>query len=381
LRGLRRFVRPRGRRFDPPMRPLEPPALVSRPQRTGRACLRETGWNPHVRPQLEYLLDAGAGRGLPVALDFDNTLVAGDIGEATLAVLARSGTLAIENIPPHIAPDFQMPDGKRVRLRDCADVTVYYEALVKALPARKGDPAPLANGYAWAVEVMGGLPLHKVLEATRTAYEWQGGHIAPDASRADRTGYRVPRFYGEMVELVAELLRLDYDIWIVSASNVWSVRWMVLNALNPLLRARGCKRGLRADHVRGMACLLHDASGQFEKDVVLVREDKAYAALEERALKRFVLTSRFEFPLPMYSGKVAALWDAVGAAPYLAVGDSPGDRAMLEWSRHRLWIARAEQRGPLAGFANGTVGKKSTKNSTLSQAACATEGRFLPAPF
>lgn len=367
------------------MRSLEPPAVVSRPKRTGRACLREAGWNPHVRGQLEELLDDGAGRGLAVALDFDNTLVAGDIGEATLAVLARSGTLAIKNIAGHIAPDFQMPDGKRVRLRDCADVTVYYEALVKGLPAREAEPAPLGNGYAWAVEVMESLSPHKVVEATRTAYEWEGDQIAPEASRADGTGYRVPRFYGEMVELVAELVRLDYDVWIVSASNVWSVRWMVLNALNPLLRARGCKRGLNADHVRGMACLLQDASGRFEKDVVLVREDKAYAALEERALKRFVLTSRFQFPLPMYSGKVAALWDAVGGAPYLAVGDSPGDQAMLEWSRHRLWIARVEPRGSRAGFAKVAVGKNSRENSgtsaTLRQAACPSEGRFIATPF
>ena len=44
------------------------------------------------------LLQAGAGKHLPVVFDFDNTIISGDIGEATLAMLeqrnAQSRTLA-----------------------------------------------------------------------------------------------------------------------------------------------------------------------------------------------------------------------------------------------------------------------------------------------
>lgn len=51
--------------------------------------LRAPGWNPQVRNRLDSWIRAGAGRGLPVVFDFDNTVVCGDIGEATLAWLAR----------------------------------------------------------------------------------------------------------------------------------------------------------------------------------------------------------------------------------------------------------------------------------------------------
>src|SRR5262249_40061115 len=55
------------------------------------------------------------------------------------------------------------------------------------------------------------------------------------------------------------------------------------------------------------------------------------------------LTSRLEFPVPVYAGKVACLLDAVGCPPYLCVGDAPGDHRMLAYSENRLWIARLDK--------------------------------------
>jgi hypothetical protein len=57
----------------------------------------------------------------------------------------------------------------------------------------------------------------------------------------------------------------------------------------------------------------------------------------------FRLTSRLEYPLPAYSGKVACIFDAIGRRPYLCAGDGPSDHAMLAVSEHRLWIARLKQ--------------------------------------
>ena len=48
-------------------------------------------------------------------------------------------------------------------------------------------------------------------------------------------------------------------------------------------------------------------------------------------------------PVPTYSGKLACVFDAIGRSPYLYVGDSPGDHAMLEFSQNRLWIAQLEK--------------------------------------
>ena len=167
-----------------------------------------------------------------------------------------------------------------------------------------------------------------------------------------RTAFPVPFFYPEMIELISELQRHRFDVWIVSASNVWSVRWMVARALNPLLKARGVTRGIPADHVLGVATLLQDKRGGLHKDACLVQENHGYAALEERTLNAFRLTSRLQFPVPTYAGKVGCIWDAVGCRPHLAAGDSPGDHAMLRFSEHRLWIARLEK----PGYQRATMG-------------------------
>jgi hypothetical protein len=350
-------------RFD-----LSPPynakGLSARPRRESASPCRLAGpgWNDKTRKALEGLISRGTGQQLPVVLDFDNTIVCGDIGEATLAVLARRGTLTPANVPLELCPPFRVPGRKWVRMPACADVTQYYDALLAPTAHLERDSTPLANGYAWAVEVMAGLRPLDIVEATRAAYEWPTGaraDSAPDLARTQppkpavievtpgKTGYMAPVFYAEMVELIAELALRQFEIWIVSASNVWSVRWMVLKALNPLLCERGLKRGLRSDHVIGISCLLQDSRGGLYKDSLLVRENEGYAALDEKVLARFHLTSRLQFPLPTYSGKIACISDALGRNPFLGVGDSPGDHPMLLASENRLWIARRGKPGYL----------------------------------
>jgi hypothetical protein len=314
-------------------------AACERPQRASKCRLEGTGWNDKTRKALEDLISRGSGKQLPVVLDFDNTMVCGDIGEATLAVLARRGILTPATVPLELCPAFRVPGRKWVRMRACRDVTEYYEAMLAPTAHLERDPTPRANGYSWVVEVMAGLRPLDIVEATRAAYEGPAMiEVTPG-----KTGYAAPCFYAEMVELIAELARLRFEIWIVSASNVWSVRWMVLEALNPLLRQRGLKRGLRSDHVLGISCLLQDPGGGLYKDSLLVRENEGYAALDEKVLARFRLTSRLQFPVPTYSGKVAAIFDALGRNPFLTVGDSPGDHPMLAVSENRLWIARLEK--------------------------------------
>ena len=118
---------------------------------------------------------------------------------------------------------------------------------------------------------------------------------------------------------------------------------MIAHVLNPMLREFGLAEGVRADHIIGVTTLLADSNDNLYKDTVLVRENLGYARLEEPNLRAFHLTSRLEFPVPVYAGKVACLLDALPRAPYLCVGDAPGDHRMLAYSENRLWIARLDK--------------------------------------
>ena len=106
---------------------------------------------------------------------------------------------------------------------------------------------------------------------------------------------------------------------------------------------RSVRKPLRADHVIGVSTLLLDRQQRFYKDPVLVRADPAYARMDGPTLARFRLSTQIHFPAPVYSGKVAALWDVIRRPPFLAAGDSPGDLPMLTFAEHRLWIARSNK--------------------------------------
>jgi FMN phosphatase YigB (HAD superfamily) len=316
--------------------------VILRRAKNGGCKLAAPGWNPKTRLALEKLIRKGAGKRLPAVFDFDNTILHGDIHEATLGMLVRSGRLTPARLPDQFAPTFRSSHAGRIDLQSCANILEYYQQLLAPTMHGENDPAPKSTGYAWAIEALGGLRLSEVVEATREVCELARSNrhefitVTPG-----RTVLPVPRFYPEMVELLAELIRHEFEIWIISASNVWSVRWMVLNELNPLLR--DCGRGIAADHVIGAATLLADEEGRLYKDPVLVRENVGYAAMKAETIGAFRLTSRLEYPLPAYSGKVACIFDAIGRQPYLCAGDGPSDHAMLAVSQHRLWITRLNQ--------------------------------------
>lgn len=320
---------------------------TGKPATNPPAChLELPGWTPAVRARLEKLIRKNAGKGLPVVFDFDNTIVCGDIGEATLAVLARSGMLRRKNIPATLRPPFRPAKGEPMLRVDSAEITDYYEALLAPTAHGANDPSPLSNGYVWAVEIMEGLSPWEIIEATRTAFDLSRPYLVTlISSRPGGGSFPAPFFYDEIVELIALLKRHGFDVWIVSASNVWSVRWMVANGLNPRLRRWGISEGLEPEKVIGVSTLLSDRAHRLYKDSILVRENPDYARLLKNELKKFKLTSRLQFPPPIYSGKVACILDSIGCRPWLCVGDSPGDHAMAAFSEHRLWLARLEKPG------------------------------------
>jgi hypothetical protein len=306
--------------------------------------LCEPGWTEGTKSALERLVREGAGKGLPAVFDFDNTIVCGDIGEATLALLARERIIQKQDVPQVLAPSFTGKHGETVSLESCADITVYYEALLDVTRHHGNDPAPLSSGYVWAVEIMQGLTVRDVIRATEMAFA-QSEPFTEKMIEVTRgiSAYPVPFFYPEMIELIAFLLDHGYDVWIVSASNVWTVRWMAHNALNPALAARGCARRIEPDRVVGVSTLMRDRAGRLCRDQLLVGGVPGYAAMEENVIAGLTLTARLGFPAPIYSGKVANIMDLIGARPYLAAGDSPGDLPMLAFAENRLWLARLEK--------------------------------------
>ncbi len=310
-----------------------------------RTCRLELpGWLPGVRARLEKLIRANSGKGLPVVFDFDNTIVCGDIGEATLAVLTRSGRLCRQNISVTLCPPFRPAKGEPMLPGNSAEVTDYYEALLAPTFHGLKDPSPLSNGYVWAVEIMEGLSPWEIIEATKTAFELSRPHqIKLIRSTPGKAVFPAPFFYEQTVELIARLIKHEFDVWVISASNVWSVRWMIANGLNPRLRRWGISSGIQPQNVVGVSTLLTDREHRLFKDPILVKENQRYAKLQKHELEKLKLTSRLHFPAPIYSGKVACILDFIGHRPWLCVGDSPGDHAMAAYSEHRLWLARLEK--------------------------------------
>ena len=226
------------------------PRQVRRPAKRPKCNLKAAGWNATTRANLETLIQEGAGKQLPVVFDFDNTIICGDISEATLAVLAKSGLLNAARLPPTLSPPFRPAGHSRIALQSCVDITEYYLAFLTPSAHGSADPSPLGNGYVWAVEVMEGLRPLDVVNATRTAFELsQSAKPAFIEVTPSKRAFPVPFFYPEMVELLAALLRHRFDVWIVSAGNVWSIRWMVQHVLNPSLRRLGLGQGVRGAQV------------------------------------------------------------------------------------------------------------------------------------
>ncbi|MGE3728844.1 MAG: HAD family hydrolase [Candidatus Sericytochromatia bacterium] len=317
--------------------------------------LEPGNWNPAVRSQLENLLGSHSWQGKKVVLDFDNTLVSRDIGEATFAQLLITDKIKRSAALAAISPDF-VNQGKLISLTNVADLSEYYDQLA-SLDAHPADLEAASNSYAWVVQAMMGLTPVEIIEATRAAY----GQNRAEQDRAQnkdskleitpgKTGYRVPFFNPEIVDLIGQLLKHGYDLYVVSGSNVWTVRHMVTVELMMRVNAKfGTHYQIPADHVIGASVLLRDKrTGRLVKDAFLAKENERYAALDPVELGQYELTNQAVFPLTGFSGKVANIIQYITGPvekPFLVAGDSSGDFAMLQMAQYRLWFARLEKKG------------------------------------
>ncbi len=91
----------------------------ARPRGRNNMMLSGKGWSERARAGLARLIESGAGKGHAAVFDFDNTIVCGDIGEATLALLAKEKLIKKDDIPAELAPSFRSPAGETVSLSTC----------------------------------------------------------------------------------------------------------------------------------------------------------------------------------------------------------------------------------------------------------------------
>ncbi len=183
------------------------------------------------------------GRKRKVAtFDADGTLWDRDIGEAFMRWLVVGDLL----------PQY----------RGRADLYQEYEARVAK---------NRTEGYAWAVQVMAGLPADTLALWCR-----QFVHAWPN--------YRAP-----MLTLVKELTACDVEVWIVSAT------------CRPLVQAAAPLVGIPVERTLGI----------------------------ETRVQGGVLTDELVQPVTSEQGKVVAIEQHIGVRPALAFGDSMGDFPML----------------------------------------------------
>jgi HAD superfamily phosphoserine phosphatase-like hydrolase len=209
---------------------------------------------------------SGSGRRI-AAFDADGTLWAEDIGEAFLRWMIAAGRLPL--------------------YRGRHDLYQEYEERVRQ---------DRSSGYAWAVQVMAGNREGDLLE-------WSGWLA---------TAW--PTYRPTMKGLLEGLSQEGVEVWIVSASNRWTIR-----AAAPFV-------GVDPEKTMGIA----------------VKTDHG------------VLTDQVERPIICMEGKVEAIRQRFGTDPLLAAGDSLGDLAMLESARFPLVVGRRDQpRAALLSVAAG----------------------------
>jgi len=235
------------------------------------------------------------------------------------------------NIPPHLRFSFVL-NGEIVSVENCPNLIDYTDKL-EALTAHQHDSNSAASSATWLCQAMEGFKPQQIISATENVYHQK---------RANNSKARRPFFYAQMVELVGRLLEHGYEIWVVSASNVWSVRWMLCTVLNTLLKDKGFTGTIKPENVIGMSPLIKGSDNRYYKDRFLVNANARYANLCPEELDTFTLSTQLTLPAAEHFGKVANIMQWVKKKPYLVAGDSPNDLPMLCHGEHALWVAKLD---------------------------------------
>ncbi|MFU8806051.1 MAG: HAD family hydrolase [Bradymonadaceae bacterium] len=282
---------------------------------TGTQLLPRRGWRVDVHERLSEVIehrrmDQGTGsRTAPVAVfDFDNTCIVNDIGELFSHYLidemlyrydldafwdlihpedGRDELLRLTKTLSSAVPDpGSHPDFER------------YLGDMGALYGRRLGRAGKADCYEWAVRLHVGMRPDEVRRLADLAIRRELGRALYEEQRTSSCGRtttisRGIRVIEEMHTLIRTLDRSGFDVWIVSASNIWTVEVFAAFFGVPTERVLGNR---------------------------LVEDDDG------------VLTAETSRPVLFRQGKVEAIERYIGQRPVLAFGDAETDLEMLAWA-------------------------------------------------
>lgn len=205
-----------------------------------QAELDPAGWRPEVHTRLREFLRKDSKPGTPVVFDFDNTCIAGDVGELFGHFLVE--TMRYRYDLEAFWEQIHRADGRH-RLREITEEAlsltaaereespIYqrYLAHMAALYGRRLRRAGKRDCYAWAVRLHLGLTPQQM-------HAWSREAIARElreSRRLERYGtdedevVEVSRGIRPLLEMRQLMFTLDqsgFEVWIVSATNVWTVR-------------------------------------------------------------------------------------------------------------------------------------------------------------
>jgi hypothetical protein len=287
-------------------------------------------WTNSNSKELTRIIETGKDKGKIAVFDFDNTLLCGDIGEAVFEELINSGNISIDGTEKTLIPHFtSKTNGSEI------DLIQYYNYLLDEFDDQ--DPfSANAIGYAWCVQIMNGITLDVLIQKTDIIMKEIVNHSISD-SQTDGMF-----FYPEMIKLIADLIKNKFEIYIISASNIWSVRYAITNYYNKLLSEKfGCE-GIEAKNIFGINTLLmKTGSTKLIKDSYLIKTNSKYRQNDFDELSQYKLTGILNLPVSTYEGKSAIIEKHISKDKiYLAAGDSPNDFGLFRNSENHIWIAR-----------------------------------------
>ncbi|RVU42980.1 hypothetical protein EA187_14180 [Lujinxingia sediminis] len=281
-----------------------------------------------IARRLGDVIEGGAGE--VAVFDFDNTCIVGDIGELFSHYLIEAMAYRYDL---EAFWDLVHPEEGREELRELSLGLLGVEAALRgkdqrferylaemgALYGRRLERLGKRACYEWAVRLHVGLTPGEMERYTAQAVAAELGRPLRDEVRRTARGEEVRiargvRVISEIRALMRALERGGVDVWVVSATNIWTVR-----VFADLL-------GVPAERVIG---------NQVE-------------------LEGECLSSRTAPPVLFREGKVEAVEQVIGRQPLLAVGDADTDFEMLCHARHALVIDKGDallrREGPSRGF-------------------------------
>lgn len=327
-------------------------ACASSPTSSGPATeppvgpsLSTEGWRPETYDALVSLVMDESGSGKTAVFDFDNTTQARDVGEATVGQSTVDKSVPPKSIPAAVVPPIKTGQ-KTVRIED--GLAAYYTALA-GIGIPENDPFGPYPSNTIIAQYWTGRTVGDFVDAVTKAYAGGAGEKDLETGTEELVGgFGRPFIYPQMADLYGFLRTNGYDVWVVSAGVTWAVRWMVKNALNPLIVGKyGAAAALPLDRVVGVSTLLKDKrTGEILSDYALAtgKPNTAFVNLDPAELKNFQVLALPDPPNSWRGGKVGAILNRVTRErPYLAGGDSDGDFEMLAHAQNRLWITRLDK--------------------------------------